>query len=51
VIWLIVLSTALVLVWGASEQWHVAGLRRRAAHVFRPDRHRGEDDREIDRAR
>ncbi|HLI59059.1 MAG TPA: hypothetical protein VKV21_05280 [Solirubrobacteraceae bacterium] len=39
-----VLSIALVLVWGASEQWHIAGVRRRVAHAFRSERRPDSDD-------
>jgi hypothetical protein len=40
VIWLVVLSAAFVVLWGASEQWDLAGLWRRVGHALHID-HRG----------
>jgi hypothetical protein len=39
VIWLIVISTALILLWGSSEQWDLAHLWRRLGHALHIDRH------------
>jgi hypothetical protein len=37
VIWLVVLSTALILLWGSSDRWSLAGLWRRVGHVLHLD--------------
>jgi hypothetical protein len=39
VIWLIVLSTALIMLWGSSDHWDLAGLWRRVAQAL----HRAHD--------
>jgi hypothetical protein len=39
VIWLIVLATALILLWGSSEQWDLPGLWRRIGHALHIDHH------------
>jgi hypothetical protein len=37
VIWLIVLSTALIMLWGSSDHWDLAGLWRRVGHALHLD--------------
>jgi hypothetical protein len=44
VIWLIVLSTALIMLWGSSDQWSLAGLWRRVGHALHLDDRAGETD-------
>jgi hypothetical protein len=39
VIWLIVLSTALIMLWGSSDHWDLAGLWRRVGHALHLDHH------------
>ena len=45
VIWLIVLSTALIMLWGSSEHWSLAGLRRRVGHALHLDHRADAGDR------
>jgi hypothetical protein len=44
VFWLIVLSTALIMLWGSSDHWDLSGLWRRVGHALhldhRADHHR-----------
>jgi len=44
VIWLIVLSTALITLWGSSDHWDLAGLWRRLGHALGLDERTPGDD-------
>jgi hypothetical protein len=39
VIWLVILSTALIMLWGASERWDLSDLRRRVGRALHLDGH------------
>jgi hypothetical protein len=45
VIWLIVLSTALIMLWGSSDHWDLAGLWRRVGHALHLDQRADSADR------
>jgi hypothetical protein len=45
VIWLIVLSTALIMLWGSSDHWSLAGLWRRLGHALHLDHRADTSDR------
>ncbi|HEY3772435.1 MAG TPA: hypothetical protein VGL69_05545 [Solirubrobacteraceae bacterium] len=44
-IWLIVLSTALIMLWGSSDHWDLAGLWRRVGHALHLDQRADSADR------
>jgi hypothetical protein len=37
VIWLIIISTGLIMLWGSSDHWSLAGLWRRVGHALHLD--------------